>query len=308
VSASAVVFAYHDVGVRCLEALLSHDVAVPLVVTHTDDAQETIWFESVAATAANHGLPCITPADPNRPEVERRVAQLKPDFIFSFYYRHMLKPRLLAHAKLGAFNMHGSLLPRYRGRSPVNWAILRGESETGITLHEMVERADAGAIVDQMAVPIEIQDDAHAVFNKITAAAETVLVRSLPGLIAGTAPRTPQDLAAGSYVGRRRPEDGRIDWSKPAREIHDLVRAVAPPFPGAFGEIEGRRWWIYRTRIAGRATDAPSQPQIYSVDGQCFIRCIDGGLLQILSGAADEGALTLRDLAGQVARRPITLS
>jgi len=246
--ARAVVFAYHDVGVRCLKTLLSGGVAVPLVVTVPDDPREQQWFASVAATAADYGLDVVAPEDTHAPRLIRRISELQPDFVFSFYYRSMLGAPLLRAARRGALNMHGSLLPKYRGRAPVNWAILHGEHETGATLHYMVERADAGDIVDSQAVPILIDDDAREVFDKVTVAAETVLARSLPALIAGTAPRRPQPILAGQYFGRRRPEDGRIHWSRPALEIHNLVRAVAPPFPGAFGIVGGERWEIHRTR------------------------------------------------------------
>ena len=252
----AVVFAYHDVGVRCLKTLMSGGVEIPLVVTVANDPNETQWFASVAEAAGNYGLNVITPDDANTPPVESAVAATKPDFIFSFYYRSMLKAPILQAARRGALNMHGSLLPKYRGRAPVNWAILRGERETGATLHYMVDRADAGDIVDQLAVPILGDDDAREVFNKVTAAAEIVLARSLPLLIAGTESRTPQTILPGEYFGRRRPEDGRIDWMRSAHEIHNLVRAVAPPFPGAFANVEGERWLIHRTRVAKR-TIAP---------------------------------------------------
>ncbi|MDD5613434.1 MAG: formyltransferase family protein, partial [Gallionella sp.] len=117
---SAVVFAYHDVGVRCLSVLLAHQVDVKLVVTHRDNPNENIWFGSVAGLAALHGIPVITPDDPNAPEVVGQIAALQPDFFFSFYYREMLKAPLLAIPSRGALNMHGSLLPKYRGRVPVN--------------------------------------------------------------------------------------------------------------------------------------------------------------------------------------------
>jgi methionyl-tRNA formyltransferase len=122
----AVVFAYHDVGVRCLEALLDAGVEVALVVSHRDDPGENIFFGSVAKLAAARGITCIFPDDPNAADETARVRALQPDFLFSFYYRRMLRPQLLGCASRGAFNMHGSLLPKYRGRAPVNWAVLRG--------------------------------------------------------------------------------------------------------------------------------------------------------------------------------------
>jgi len=142
----AVVFAYHDVGVRCLKTLISGGVDIPLVVTVADDPKETQWYASVAETARDYGLRVITPDDANTSEVERLVAASAPEFVFSFYYRSLLKTPLLNVARRGALNMHGSLLPKYRGRAPVNWAILRGERETGATLHYMVDRADAGLV------------------------------------------------------------------------------------------------------------------------------------------------------------------
>ncbi len=276
---SAVAFAYHDVGVRCLAVLLAQGIEVKLVVTHVDDPKENIWFASVAALAGEHGIEIAMPDHPGEPGFAARLAALAPDFVFSFYYRHMLPAPVLAAARRGAFNMHGSLLPKYRGRVPVNWAILRGERETGATLHEMVAKPDAGRIVDQMAVPILPDDLAIDVFRKVTVAAELVLHRSLPGLVAGTATLTPQDLSQGSYFGGRKPEDGRIDWGKSALEVHNLVRAVAPPYPGAFTTFRGTQLRVLRTRL----TPDTAPPGI-AIDehGTLYAGCGDGRRLDIL--------------------------
>ena len=305
--ARAVVFAYHDVGVRCLKTLLSAQVEIPLVVTVPDDPSERRWFGSVAATAVDHGLRVIAPSAVNSAELERELVALRPDFLFSFYYRSLLGAPLLAAGRRGAFNMHGSLLPKYRGRAPINWAILRGERETGATLHYMVERADAGDIVDQMSVPILLDDDAREVFSKVTVAAETILARSLPGLIDGSAPRRPQPIEPGQYFGRRRPEDGRIDWQRPAREIHDLVRAVAPPFPGAFAEVGGERWDIHRTRLSERR--APREGAwLFGVDDELYAACGGGGVLQLITVANASGPLDVPRLSCALAQQPAPLS
>lgn len=245
----AVVFAYHNVGVRCLQVLLARGVDVALVVTHEDSPTENIWFGSVASVAAEHGIDVITPGDPKASDVFDAVNRVAPDFIFSFYYRHMLPVDLLALAKRGAYNMHGSLLPKYRGRVPTNWAVLRGEAETGATLHEMAAKPDAGAILAQTPVPILPDDTAAQVFDKTTVAAEQTLWRVLPALIAGEAPHLPNDLAAGSYFGGRKPEDGRIDWTQPAQQVYNLIRAVAPPYPGAFTDLNGERFIVARARL-----------------------------------------------------------
>ena len=271
----AVVFGYHDVGVRCLRVLLDAGVAVPLVVTHRDDPNERIWFGSVAQLAQSRGIETLVSEDMNH--LRERISVISPEFIFSFYYRRMLPPEVLSLAKRGAFNMHGSLLPKYRGRAPVNWAILKGESETGATLHEMVAKPDAGRIVDQERVPIGPDETAAEVFAKVSNAAETVLKRSLPHLLAGTASLKKQDLSKGSYFGGRRPEDGRIDWSKSALEIHNLVRAVAPPYPGAFTD----QMKIFRTRVENRkAPHGKTGP--YREGDEWFAVCGDGKVLRLL--------------------------
>ena len=304
--ARAVVFAYHDVGVRCLKTLLSAGVEVPLVVTVEDDPRETQWYASVAAAARDYGLTVIAPNDANTAELAARVVALEPDLLFSFYYRALLGAPLLHAARGGALNMHGSLLPKFRGRAPVNWAILKGARESGATLHYMVERADAGDIVDQQAVPILQDDEARDVFAKITVAAECVLARSLPGLLAGTAPRIRQVIEPGQYFGRRTPEDGRIDWAWPALEIHNLVRAVAPPFPGAFAAVAGERWEILRTRLSSVRAPGPA-PLLFGAGGECYAACGGGGVLRLLSAANSAGPLDLQRLAAQLAPRPLRL-
>ena len=279
----AVVFAYHNVGVRCLRVLLAHGVDVPLVVTHEDRPDETIWFASVAATAADFGIPVIAPNDPNTPELAARIAALAPDFLFSFYYRRMLKPPLLALPARDALNMHGSLLPKYRGRAPVNWAVLNGEHETGATLHRMTARPDAGDVVAQIAVPILPDDDAREVFDKVTVAAEIALDGVLPALLAGTAPYRPQDGTRASYFGGRGPEHGRIDWTCDAMTIHNLVRGVAPPYPGAFTTIGGLPARVLRTRVLDRESAPTPTPAISFHDGRATARCGAGGMLDLLA-------------------------
>ncbi len=276
----AVVFAYHNVGVRCLRVLAARGIRVELVVTHEDNAAENIWFGSVRATAQELGIPFVTPEDARGEDLHARIAAIAPDFIFSFYYRHMIPVRLLGLARHGAFNMHGSLLPKYRGRVPTNWAVLHGETEAGATLHEMVEKPDAGYIVDQTVVPILPDDTAHEVFEKTTVAAEQTLWRVLPAMIADRTPQHPNRLEEGSYFGGRKPEDGRIDWSKPAQQVYNLVRAVAPPYPGAFTDAGGERYIVARARLA-RQNFSDLPPGLHVVDNAMFGVCGDGGAIAI---------------------------
>jgi methionyl-tRNA formyltransferase len=284
----AVVFAYHNVGVRCLKVLLAGGVDVALVVTHQDSASENIWFESVMSVCETEGIPYITPDDPTSPALLAQIAAVQPDLMFSFYFRHMLPQAILDVAP--AYNMHGSLLPRFRGRAPVNWAVLHGATEIGATLHEMTVKPDAGAIVAQQAVPILPDDTAFEVFGKVTVAAELALYGVLPALLAGNAPRIPNDLAQGSYFGGRKPEDGRIDWSKPADAVYNLHRAVAPPYPGAFTDVGGRRFVIERARpYRGARADAIRglPPGLAVVDNAIVGVCGDGRALAIHGLLAD---------------------
>lgn len=257
-----VVFAYHEVGYRCLEWLLSRNEKVEAVFTHEDSPGENIWFRSVAGLARAHGIPIFTPLSLKGDEVVNVVRTLAPDVIYSFYYRNMIPRSIFTLPSRGAFNMHGSLLPRYRGRVPINWAIIHGEQQAGATLHHMVGRADAGDIVDQEAVPIGPEDTAQDVFWKVTDAAVTVLARTHDAIAAGTARRVPQEESLATTYGARCAEDGRIAWGKPAHEIFNLVRAVTEPYPGAFSEVQGCRfvvWWGVPVGLEGVAHAAPGQ-------------------------------------------------
>ena len=306
---TAVVFAYSEVGVRCVRELLAQGIQIPLLFSHADDPKESHWFGSVQQLALEHGLKVVTPDSPNTAQWIAAGAALEPDFVFSFYYRHMLDKAWLGVPRLGALNIHGSLLPKYRGRAPVHWAIIRGETTTGASLHYMVEKPDAGALVDQEAVPILENDTALDVSMKVAAAAEAVLRRSLPKLIAGTAPSLPLDLKAGSYFGRRRPEDGRIDWRCGARAIHNLVRAVAPPFPGAFTEVNGCRLEVLETRMDTHPVKYPAQsPCLYASDGIWYADCIDGRRLKILQLTANGEPLAHNTVPRALAHQPLALA
>ena len=304
----AVVFAYSEVGVRCVRELLAQGVQIPLLFTHADDPNEHQWFGSVRELADRHGIEVVVPITPNTEQWLERGRAAQPDFVFSFYYRYMLASAWLTLPRRGALNIHGSLLPKYRGRAPVHWAIIHGETVTGASLHYMVEKPDAGALVDQEAVPILQDDNALEVSVKVAVAAEQVLKRSLPLLIAGTAAAKPLDLQQGSYFGRRVPEDGRIDWREGAAAVHNLVRAVAPPFPGAFTDVNGQRVAILETRLDTGAVKYPrSQPCLYSQDGVWYADCCDGRRLKILQLAVNGQPVAHNNVPPALAPQPLAL-
>jgi methionyl-tRNA formyltransferase len=304
----AVVFAYNEVGVRCVRELLAQGIEISILFTHEDDPGEQQWFGSVRQLGEDHGLRVETADDPNTPYWVSEGRLAAPDFLLSFYYRYMLNTAWLEVPRRGALNMHGSLLPKYRGRAPVHWAIIQGESVTGASLHYMLEKPDAGALVDQQAVPILENDTALDVSLKVADAAQTVLHRSLPRLIAGTAPATPLDLSTGSYFGRRRPEDGRIDWRQGARAVHNLVRAVAPPFPGAFTEVNGCRLALLATRVDDQPVrHAAPAPCLYAADGAWYADCVDGRRLKILELALDRNPVVPNAAPRVLSNQPLAL-
>lgn len=282
----AIVFAYHDIGCAGLKALTEAGYDVQAVFTHTDDPGENNFFSSVARLGAELDLPVYAPEDVNHPLWVDRIRELQPDVIFSFYYRHMLSDEILSLAPLGGFNLHGSLLPRYRGRAPVNWALVNGETETGATLHKMVKRPDAGDIVGQQKVAIADNDTALTLHKKVLEAAQAVLKEQLPKLKNGTATFTKQDESQASYFGRRTAADGEILWHKSAKEIKNLVRAVTEPYPGAFSYLGQRKLIVWRSRVLDTQHD--KQPGTVLSTAPLVIACGEGAL-EIVAGQNESG-------------------
>ncbi len=294
--AGVIVCAYSDVGYRCTKWLLDAGASVRLVYTHPDVPGEERWWESVADLSRSRGVPVKVVESLDAPSEEAVIRAVEPDFLFSFYFRKMIPARILSIPAKGALNMHGSLLPAFRGRSPVNWAILKGAPATGASFHYMTEKPDAGDLVDQEQVPIGPDDDALTVSRRVTEAAVTVLARSWPMLTVGTAPRFPLDLAKGSYFGGRKPEDGLIDWLRPAQEVHDLVRAVARPWPGAFTDAFGPRVTIWKTRLSGYGGHDTFPGKVELTEPSVIVYCGDDRPVEILL-ARPEGQPDMNEAA-----------
>lgn len=305
---SAVVFAYHDVGCMGLRTLKRLGVEIAQVYTHEDDPHENTWFGSVRKTCEELKLPVKTAVDPHSPAELAHIAKLAPRAIFSFYWRDLLKESVLALAQKSAVNLHGSLLPRYRGRAPVNWQLLHGEREGGVTLHYMVKRADAGDIVDQEPFAIGADDKPTDVFAKVLAAGERVLERSAVAVVEGSAPRIEQLESKATVFGRRRPEDGAIRWRQSAEDVRNLVRAVTRPYPGAFSFAGGERvlvWWSAHD-AAGRSASA-SEPhgRVERRSDGVYVTCGDRRRLKLveveIAGRSGD-ALAFPELLGNGAR------
>jgi methionyl-tRNA formyltransferase len=274
-----VAFAYHNMGIVGLESLVQEKFDIQAIFSHFDDPQENIWFGSVAEWGKRNQVPVFCPKDVNTPEWITKIREISPEVIFSFYYRNLLGSDILTIPSAGAFNLHGSLLPAYRGRSPVNWVLVNGEQRTGVTLHHMLRAPDAGDIVGQKEVSIEFEDTAYTLYQKLCAKAKELLEELLPLIKKGTAPRVAQDLSQGSYYGGRKPEDGKIDWEWPVMRIYNLIRAVTEPFPGAFTFLSGGEklfiWWGLPEK--GSFSNGPAGVLEFE-KGNVYVKANDGRL------------------------------
>lgn len=240
-----VVFAYQEIGYVCLEELIDFGADVACLFTHLDDPGEEVWYRRPITVAERHNIPVYTPESLKDQQWAKLVADAEPDIIFSFYYRKMIPVEILDIPRIGAFNLHGSLLPKFRGRCPVNWVLIAGERETGLTLHYMLEKPDAGDMIAQKRVDIDFEDNVYTVYMKMVKAARELMREVLPQLRDGSFARTPQ-VGASSYFGGRRPEDGMVTWEKDAATIYNLTRAVTHPYPGAFTYLEGKKFYIWK--------------------------------------------------------------
>jgi methionyl-tRNA formyltransferase len=297
-----VLFAYHEMGHACMEAILKMGAPITALFTHRDDPHEEIWWSSCAELAERHDIPVHI--DESVETAAAKIGTLKPSIIYSFSYRHLIPENVLALAPLGAFNLHPSLLPAYRGRAPVNWVLVNGERETGVTLHHMVARADAGDIVGQRAVAIDDSDNALTLYRKLVPLGVELVEDLHPKIIAGNPPRRKMDISKGSYFGRRKPEDGRIDWRWPARRIFNLVRGVTHPYPGAFCFAGGKKLMIWEAKIGAETGTLAPQGQVVreAADGALEVAAGEGSV--IVKVAQFEGGVEgiARDALSQAGR------
>jgi UDP-4-amino-4-deoxy-L-arabinose formyltransferase/UDP-glucuronic acid dehydrogenase (UDP-4-keto-hexauronic acid decarboxylating) len=289
---SAVVFGYGGFGHAGLAAVLRAGINVAQVFSHADSPDENCWWPSLTALTRERNLPVTLDADlkddsPAGPGA--RLQAIRPDFIFSFYFRHLLGERLLAHAQRGAYNLHGSLLPLFRGRAPINWQLVHGALRSGLTLHRMVRKADAGDIAAQEAIDVHADQDAYGLTLQLLELAPGFLDRALAGLLSDRAVERTQDHAQATVFGRRTPADGRLDWAKPARAVHNLVRAVAPPWPGAFTDHGGEKLIVARTRVVAETGRLGEPGAVIAPD---TVACGQGAIA-ILSAFRASGAVRL---------------
>ncbi len=267
-------FAYRDFGFACLEYLLEQNENVIGLFTHNDAPSDNIWYPSIAKLAQDNDIPVYIYDKLDNPEVSDLLNELAADLIISSYYRTMIPMEILNVAPLGAFNLHGSYLPAYRGCAPLNWAMINGEKHTGVTLHRMVAKADAGKIIAQEKISIGEEDTISDITKKAVDASVRVLASCIDELKMGTAEGFAQDETQASYFPRRSPKDGKIDFNLDGKLIHNLVRALTHPYPGAFIELSVGRIFVWQGYHTNSQVDAESG-MVMGLDPLC-IACKDG--------------------------------
>ena len=293
----AIVLGYHNFGCAGIEALLRHGFEIAAVFTHNDAPSERIWFDSVAEMASRHKIPVFAPENINHPLWIEKIKELEPDILFSFYYRDMLKPALLNIPPSGCLNLHGSLLPKYRGRCPINWVLINGEKETGVTLHYMTPMPDDGDIAGQRSIPITDDDTALTLHKKAVKASISLLDEVLPQIKNGAVVRIPQDNSKASYFGGRTPDDGEIDWNQSSDAVINLVRAVTHPYPGAFSFAGDRKYIFWKVSRAANTGGIPGT--IISTD-PLIISCGQGSVCVEYGQSEDGIYMNGPQLAGQM--------
>lgn len=248
-------------AVPSLEALISAGYNIVGVVTQPDRPQgrkKVLTPTPVKEAAMRHGLPVLQPQRLRAPEAVAEVAALAPDLIVTAAYGQILPKSVLELPRFGCLNVHGSLLPKYRGGAPIQRSIINGEKETGITLMYMAEGLDTGDMIASSVVAITDEDTAGTMFEKLSLAGAELLLEQLPLILEGKAQRIPQDDAESTYAPNLSRDDEKIDWNAPSREIFNRVRGLVP-FSGAFTLWNGEVFKVWET-AKPKEQDASSAP------------------------------------------------
>jgi methionyl-tRNA formyltransferase len=242
------------------------------VCSFREDPWEEPFLDAIAEEAARTRCAFLEVRTLDEARWERVSGGEPVDLLFSVGWRYLVPPAVYEQVRTAAVVLHDSLLPAYRGFAPTNWAIINGERETGATLFLMAEAVDAGPIIGQRAVPIGPDETIAQVAEQVTGAYLALLDAHLPALLDGRVDATPQDESRASYTVKRTPADGLIDWTQPARRIHDLVRALTHPWPGAHTTFNGKRMHVWSARplkgmrlagaVSGRVASLAHRPLV----------------------------------------------
>lgn len=274
----AIVFGYGELGIAAADLVAGSgsELAGMVIPSNRTGADVTLFRDF----AQRRGIPFLVQPPRNRiGGFVEELRELDPDVILVWSYSMVLPPEVISLPPLGCFNIHGGLLPQYRGGHVMQWAIIRGEGQTGVALHRMDEGIDTGPLIAEKRFPIEWSDDAVAVRQKLKAAGLEILSEWWPAIAAGIAPEVAQDESVADYFPLRTPDDGLIDWAESNSRIYNLVRALVRPWPGAFTWLKGQKVTVWRAipleRNVEDNTGYRSPSMVLSVN-ECGVRIATG--------------------------------
>jgi methionyl-tRNA formyltransferase len=281
-------FGYQGWGHLSLDALLDAEKDIVGVFTHSDSKTDT-WYPSVGTLAQDRGLPTFVSQNSIGCE-EQALLELKPDLILSVGYRQIIPEKSLRIPKEGGINLHGSLLPKYRGGAVLNWAIINGDDKIGVTAHIMEKKFDSGDIVGQLEVPIHSEEDVFDVYKKTLPLYSELSLKAVNDIENGTLERISQDESKATYTKQRGPEDGLIDWNNSSEDLYNWIRALAFPYPGAFTFSNDEKIIIWKSSVHKDYEGSQDiQPgTVLGAFGDGFAVKTGDGALLVLSAQIDE--------------------
>lgn len=273
-------------GYAVLKRLVAENAQIIGLLCLVEDPHEQQFHLQITAIAKEKSIPIFYTHEVKPAQYAEILAKLKPDIAFAIGWRYLINAAAYKIPPQGTWVIHDSLLPKYRGFAPMNWAIINGETETGVTLFHMAEGVDSGDIVDQLATPITLADTAHSVDERIINLYEEIIIKNLRGLADGSLKAKPQNESRATYTCKRIPEDGEINWQHSALQIHNLIRGLSHPFPGAHTRLQNKPVLIWEAEL-------PTEQDNYvgSIPGR-VIKKVDGKIA-VLTG---QGTILLKRL------------
>ena len=272
-----------DFAVPSLKQLIQDGHEIAGVYTQPDKPKNRgmkLTPPPVKVVAQAHNLPVFQPKTLRDENVQQELAELAPELVVVAAYGKLLPKAVLELPALGCINVHSSLLPKYRGAAPINWAILNGEQETGVTIMHMAEALDAGDIILQAATPIDLNESVEQLHDRLAEMGAELLSKAVTALAEGTAPRIPQDESQYTYAPMLSRELSPIDWSRSALEIHNQIRGLVP-WPATTMELKGTKFKVFASLLTGETVEQPGGTVLGADKKGIRMVCGDGGVLCI---------------------------
>ena len=287
---------------KCVEALIRRGEKIFAIYTLDDSmAWEKSRFAIMDDIAEKHGIKLFKVKDINSAEVISQLRNIQPDVIFELGWSQIISKDMLGIPRKGCIGVHASLLPKNRGAASLNWALIRGEKKTGVTLFYLAEQPADGDIIAQKEFGVDDRDDISTLHAKSDIASAELLIENIDAIRNDTVKRLKQNLAETSTTQRRRPEDGVIKWDSTAKELYNWVRAQTHPFPGAFTFWKGKRFYIWQSEISDGAYDAKTGQagEVLKIEHKkgILVKACEGAILVKRAQLADGAEMWADDLA-----------